>query len=84
MGIAGLGLEPDLDRELLEVGQRQPAARRFGAMRSTSCSLTVKFTKIGSIATMVASWVGEETPTSSPTETIWALTTPSNGATTLV
>ncbi|MET3345823.1 hypothetical protein ABIF52_006204 [Bradyrhizobium japonicum] len=53
-------------------------------MRSTSCSLTVKFTQIGSIATMVASWVGEETPTSSPIETMWALTTPSNGAVTLV
>jgi hypothetical protein len=28
---------------------------------------------------MVASWVGEEAPTSSPIETRWAVTMPSNG-----
>jgi hypothetical protein len=33
---------------------------------------------------MVASCVGEETPTSSPTETRCAVTMPSNGAVTLV
>jgi hypothetical protein len=33
---------------------------------------------------MLASWVGEAAPTSSPTETRWALTMPSNGAVTLV
>jgi hypothetical protein len=32
-------------------------------------SLTLKFTQIGSSATMVASCVGDEAPTSSPTET---------------
>ena len=33
---------------------------------------------------MVANWVGDDAPTSSPTETRCALTMPSNGAATLV
>jgi hypothetical protein len=56
----------------------------FARILSTSCSLMLKVIQIGSIWTMVASWVGEVTPTSAPTDWRWLVTTPSKGAFTSV
>ena len=42
--IAVFGLQPDLDRKLLEIARRQSPRAASARMRNTSCSLTLKFT----------------------------------------
>ena len=61
-----------------------PRSAMAARARCTSRSLRLNQTQIGSSWTMVASWFGWSPPTSSPTETLRAVTTPSNGAETVV
>jgi hypothetical protein len=62
----------------------RPARARLARTCSTSRSLAVKFTQIGSSCTMVERTVADVAPTNWPIETWRADTTPSNGAVTLV